>query len=304
LIALGQSRVAAEATLSHIIGAFLPSIVRPSMIADIAVRLSPAKKRDVAGEFAISLATLFGAHLSAVAFAYTTPVAALGDGFATPAFDNWEAERKAEAEQAQQAFERRAKLAGTVFDCRVLSDDVENAALIFSEIARNYDIAVVAQAQPDDGLPETLAVESTLFDSGRPVVVVPYIQTEGINLNRVVVCWDGSRNAARAVGDALPLLKRAKKIDVVTVEHKEQREVLKGAQIAEHLARHKLDVDLKSIVAPEGDVANVILSQAADCGADLLVMGGYGHTRIREFVLGGATRGILGSMTVPVLMAH
>jgi nucleotide-binding universal stress UspA family protein len=134
--------------------------------------------------------------------------------------------------------------------------------------------------------------------------VVPYIQTEGIRLDRVMVCWDGSRNAARAVGDALPLLKRAKKIEVVTIEQKEQRDSLRGAQIADHLARHKLDVDLKSIVAPEIDVADVILSHAADSQADLLVMGGYGHTRIREFVLGGATRGILGSMTVPVLMAH
>ena len=273
------------------------------MITDIVVNLSVAK-RDVAGDFAISLASMYSAHLSAVAFAYTAPVAALGDGFPVPAFDDWEAARKAEAEQAQQAFERRAKLAGTIFDSRILTDDVENAALIFSEIARNYDLSVIAQAEPDDGLSETLMVEACLFDSGRPVLVVPYIQTEGVRLDRVMVCWDGSRNSARAVGDALPLLKRAKKIDVVTIEQKEQKNSLKGAQIAEHLARHKLKVELKSIVAPDTDVASVILSQAADSGTDLLVMGGYGHTRIREFVLGGATRGILGSMTVPVLMAH
>jgi nucleotide-binding universal stress UspA family protein len=274
------------------------------MITDIVVNLSVAKKRDVAGDFAISLASLFGAHLSATAFAYKVPAVAWGDGGAAASFEDWEAERTADAERAKQAFERRAKLSGTVFDCRILSDDVEDAALIFSEIARNYDIAVVAQAEPEDGLPDTLAVEAALFDSGRPVLVVPYTQTKGVSLNRVMVCWDGSRNAARAVGDALPLLKRAKKIDVLTIEQKEQRSSLKGAQIADHLARHKLDVDLKSIVASDIDVANMILSQAADCGTDLLVMGGYGHTRIREFVLGGATRGILGSMTVPVLMSH
>lgn len=274
------------------------------MIKDIVVRISTAKRRDVAGDFAIGLASMFEAHLSAVVFAYTAPPAALGDGLAALSFDGWEGERRAEAEQARQTFERNAKLAGTTFDCRILSDDVENAALVFSEIARNYDLSVVAQAHPDDGLADTLAVEAALFDSGRPVLVVPYIQTEGIRLDRIMVCWDGSRNAARAVGDALPLLKRAKKIEVVTIEQKEQRDSLRGAQIADHLARHKLDVDLKSIVAPEIDVADVILSHAADSQADLLVMGGYGHTRIREFVLGGATRGILGSMTVPVLMAH
>jgi len=274
------------------------------MFTDILVNVAVAKNRDVAGDFAISLATLFGAHLSAVAFAYKVPVAALGEGFPTPSFDDWEAERKAEAEQAQQTFEKRARLAGTVFDCRVVSDDVEDAALIFSEMARHYDISVVAQAHPEDGLPETVAIEAALFDSGRPVLIVPYIQTAGVSLDRVMVCWDGSRNAARAVGDALPLLQRAKKIDVISVDQKEQRSTLKGAQIADHLARHKLDVDLKTIVAPESNVADVILSQAADSGADLIVMGGYGHTRIREFVLGGATRGILESMTVPVLMSH
>lgn len=274
------------------------------MINDIVVNLSAAKQRDIAGDFAISLGSMFGAHLSAVVFAYKMPAAAMGDGFVAPSFDDWETERRQEAEQAREEFERRAKLAGTVFDCRILSDDVEDAALIFSEIARNYDLSVIAQAGPDAGMPETLAIETTLFGSGRPVLVVPYIHTEAINLDRVMVCWDGSRNAARAVGDALPLLQRAKKIAVVTIEQKEQRTSLKGARIADHLARHKLDVDLKAIVAPDTDVANVILSHAADTGANLIVMGGYGHTRIREFVLGGATRGILSSMTVPVLMSH
>ena len=110
--------------------------------------------------------------------------------------------------------------------------------------------------------------------------------------------------AGRAVGDAMPFLKRAKTIDVVTVEHKESRKELRGAQIAEHLARHKLRIDLKPIVAPNTDVASVILSYAADSSADLIVMGGYGHSRLREFVLGGMTFDIMKSMTAPVLMSH
>lgn len=274
------------------------------MINDIVVNLSVAKHNDVAGDFAISVASLFGAHLSAVAFAYTAPIAAMGEGFPTPALDDWEAERKAEAEQARQDFERRARTAGVTFDSRVVSDDVESTAVVFSEIARNHDLSVVGQSDPDDSLPENLVIEAALFDSGRPLLVVPYIQRKGIALDRVIVCWDGSRNAARAIGDALPLLKRARQVDVVTVEQRERRRELRGAQVAEHLARHKLAVDLKSIVAPDSDVASVILSQAADSGADLIVMGAYGHTRLREFILGGATRDILRSMTVPVLMSH
>ncbi len=119
-----------------------------------------------------------------------------------------------------------------------------------------------------------------------------------------MVCWDGSRSAARAVGDALPLLQKARKIDVVTIEQTDRRNELRGAQIAEHLACHKLNVELKPLVAPGSEVADVILSQAADSATDLVVMGGYGHSRFREFVLGGATRGMIGAMTAPVLMSH
>lgn len=274
------------------------------MIKDIIVNLSVAKPKDTTADFAISVASLFEAHLSAVAFAYTPPVAAMGEGFPTPSLDDWEAERRAEAEQTRQAFERRAGLTGITFDSRIVSDDVEGAAIAFGEIARNYDLAVVAQADPDETLPQDLTIEAALFDSGRPLLMVPYIQAKGIALDRVMVCWDGSRNAARAIGDAMPLLTRAKQIDVVTVDQNEKRNEIRGAQIAEHLARHKLAVDVKSIVAPGSDAASVILSQAADSGTDLIVMGAYGHTRFREFVLGGATRAILSSMTVPVLMSH
>ena len=170
--------------------------------------------------------------------------------------------------------------------------------------ARHYDLSVVAQEEQDDDVPQNLMIEAALFESGRPVLVVPYIQTADIKFDRVMLCWDGSRNAARAVADALPFLQRASQIDVVTVETKERRNSLRGALIAEHLARHKLKVTLKPIVAPDSDVTNVVLSQAADSETDLIVMGGYGHSRLREFILGGATRGILESMTVPVLMSH
>jgi len=119
------------------------------------------------------------------------------------------------------------------------------------------------------------------------------------------VCWDSSRNAARAIADALPFLKRGKMIEIVMVASGGGKtDELPGVDLGEHLARHDLKVDVKRLVATDVDVANVILSHAADCGADFIVMGGYGHSRLREFVLGGATRGILESMTAPVLMAH
>jgi nucleotide-binding universal stress UspA family protein len=276
-----------------------------AMIKDIVVNLTVDEGAHVVGDFAISVAELFESHLSAVAFAYEPPIGgSVFDGLTPAIIDTWRAERVQAAEKARDAFEQKAKRAGVACDSRVLSSSSPGAANIFSTIARSYDLSILPQSEPDDDIAETLAIEAALFDSGRPVLAVPYIHKTGLKLDRVVVCWDGSRSAARAVGDALPLLKRAKTIDVVTVEHKETRKELRGAQIAEHLARHKLRVELKPLVAPDSDAASVVLSYAADSSADLIVMGGYGHTRLREFVLGGMTYNILKSMTVPVLMSH
>jgi nucleotide-binding universal stress UspA family protein len=119
------------------------------------------------------------------------------------------------------------------------------------------------------------------------------------------VCWDGSRSAARATGDAMPLLTRAKTTEIVIVAGEAAKsDEIPGADIAHHLARHGAKVELKRIVATEGDIASTILSHAADVSADFLVMGGYGHSRLREFILGGVTRGILAAMTVPTLLSH
>ena len=120
-----------------------------------------------------------------------------------------------------------------------------------------------------------------------------------------MVCWDGSRAATRAIADAMPFLEKAKQVEVVVVGNKPPKsDEVPGADLGQHLARHGVKVDVKRITSPDIDVASTILSYAADSSADMIVMGGYGHSRLREFVLGGVTRGILESMTVPVLMSH
>jgi nucleotide-binding universal stress UspA family protein len=275
------------------------------MIKDIVVNLSVGKPADVAGDFAISVATAFRAHLSGVAFAYEPMIG----GMLFPAADAsvleaFRAENHRAADRAKRDFDAATRRAGVAADSLAIAATADGAAHRFGEIARDYDLSVLAQAEPDGDVSETLAIEAALFNSGRPVLVVPYVQSTGLKLDRVMVCWDGSRNAARAVGDAMPLLRRAGAVEVVTIESRERRNELAGAKIAEHLARHGLKVELKPIVAPDVDVANTILSHAADNAADLIVMGGYGHSRLREFVLGGATEGMLKSMTVPTLMAH
>jgi nucleotide-binding universal stress UspA family protein len=218
-----------------------------------------------------------------------------------------EAEREANNKAAAAAivrFEQAAKGSGISSESRVVEASYSGAGLVFGELARSFDLAVINQAGADS-ISGNMIIEGALFDSGRPVLVVPYIQTAGLKLDRVTVCWDGSRSAARATNDAMPFFARAKAIDVVTVTgEKSKVDALEGADIAHHLARHGAKVDLRTIAVGDSDVANVVLSDAADRSTDLIVMGGYGHSRFREFVLGGATRGMLQSMTVPILMSH
>ncbi len=137
------------------------------------------------------------------------------------------------------------------------------------------------------------------------MIMVPYIQKAPLKLDNVMVCWDGSRQAARAIGDAMPLLTKAKRVEVVIIANDPgKQDEIEGVDMGQHLARHGLKVDVQRIPGGDVDVADALLSHAADSGADFMVMGGYGHSRLREFVLGGVTRSIFRSMTVPTLMAH
>jgi nucleotide-binding universal stress UspA family protein len=275
------------------------------MIKDLVVNLS-VDGRDVAGPFAISLAEAFGAHVAGVAFSYEPiiPPTVMG-GIPAAYIDQQRAENDKTASDACARFDEAARRAGVSFESRALSASVAGAAERFGAMARRFDLALVGQAEPGKVQPEELIVEGALFSSGRPVLVVPYIQKGPLKLDRVMVCWDASRNAARAIADAMPLLRKAKAIDVVIVaSERVKSDEIPGADIGQHLARHDLKVDVKRIVATDTDVANTILSHAADSSADFIVMGGYGHSRLREFVLGGATRGLLSSMTIPTLMSH
>lgn len=276
------------------------------MIKDTIVNLSVGNSRDVAADYAVSVADAFGAHVAGMAFAYepVIPDTAMG-GVPAELIEASLAESRKAAEDAIARFDQAAGRAGVSFESRVLDATLVGAADLFGRIARRFDLSVVAQAEPDKATGEDLIIEAALFQSGRPVIVVPYIQRTGLSLERVLVCWDGGRTAARAIGDAIPFLARAKAVDVVIVATEPGKgDEIPGADMGRHLARHGLKVEVKRIVADDVDVANTILSYAADSSADFMVMGGYGHSRLREFILGGATRGILQSMTVPVLMSH
>ena len=277
------------------------------MIKDIVLHLSADAKHDAAVEYAVSVAEAFGANLAAVTFAYEAvlPATLMGGGLPVDFINEQRALAEEAANAAMTRLKEMARRTGVAVEARLETTSLAGAANIFGHLARRFDLSIVGQANPDVVGPQELIIEAALFHSGRPAVVVPYIQKTGLTLNRVLVCWDGGRQAARAIADALPFLHRAKAVEVVVVATKLfKSDDSPGADIARHLAHHDLNVVLKRVVTGGTDVANTILSYAADVSADFVVMGGYGHSRLREFILGGATRGVLSSMTIPTLMSH
>jgi nucleotide-binding universal stress UspA family protein len=276
------------------------------MLKDLVVNLTVGPAHDAAADYAISMAQTFGAHLTGIAFAYEPVLPAIvGGGIPESVIEEQREENEKAARTAIAHFNAAIAAAKMSGESRIVGASLAGAADTFGEIARKFDLAVVGQSERDMVTPEELIVEGALFGSGRPIVVVPYIQKAAMKLDRVVVCGNGGRTAARAVADAMPLLERAKSIEVVTVgESATKTDETLSMEIGKHLERHGLKAEVKRIPAGNLRVSAAILSYVADNATDLLVMGGYGHSRLREFILGGTTRGILKTTTVPTLMSH
>lgn len=275
------------------------------MIKDVVVNLGLGA-HDPAGDFAISVASAFEAHVLGVAFSYEPIIPGTVMGGIPPEFiESQRAESDKRARAAVSRFEQAAKSAGISVETRIISASISGAADQLGRLGRRFDLVVVGQPERNEAVADEVVDEGVLFDSGRPVIFVPFIQKAGLKLDRVMVCWDGSRAATRAIADALPFLRKAKQVEIVMVANgRSKSDEIPGADLGQHLARHGLKVEVKRITSPDIDVASTILSYAADSSADMIVMGGYGHSRLREFILGGVTRGLLESMTVPALMSH
>jgi nucleotide-binding universal stress UspA family protein len=217
-------------------------------------------------------------------------------------------QRRSEAAGAAEAEFRSAaaRYGGAKAEWRVSSADAQHAVQLH---ARYSDLVIVGQrdreAEPATGIAPEF-VDELVLSCGRPVLLVPYAGRFRDVGKRVLVAWNASAEAARAVADALPLLERAERVDVIVfeggspVDHGEEP----GADAALYLARHGVKATVSRYGIPDVDVGAQILTRAADLSVDLIVMGAYGHSRLRELVLGGATRTILESMTAPVLMSR
>lgn len=208
------------------------------------------------------------------------------------------------AREAGDAFNEMARKAGVTAEIRTAEIITGGSTETILAHCRLTDLVMIGQENPDDPEPmREMLIESVLFEAGVPVLVVPYIGST-LPLKNVMVAWDGSPTASRAVHAALPLLQMAEKVTVMIVETGRRTSGEPGADIATYLARHGLNVTIDVVPRPTSGVADAILNYVSDNNIDMVAMGGYGHSRMREFLFGGATRDILASMTVPVMMAH
>ena len=252
---------------------------------------------------AVQLAKRHGAHLVGlhVRAPITPPVFSDGTVPAESVLDAFEAAAKSEEAVASSAFNSAIKSAGVSTEWCVAEGFADE---VLAERARYADLLVLGQTDPDAATRSPPALPQTVvLASGKPAVVVPHVGVSSELGKTVMLCWNGSRESARAASDALPFLKQAGKVIVFAVKHASQ-DAGTETEVKAWLGRHGVEAIAQHDVAADADVGGLILSRAADQSVDLIVMGLYGHSRLREMVLGGASRTLLSSMTVPVLMAH
>ncbi len=258
-------------------------------------------------EAAIVLAQAQGAHLTGV-YAAIEPSLPGNIMAEVPSqlLDGLREQDAVRVAAAEAVFTEAVERAGLLSDFRVAHCPSSRVAEVVALHARHADLAILGQPEPgDSGEAGAEVPEDVVLGAGRPVLVVPYIGAGKKIGKRVLIAWDGSREAARAVNDALPLLEQAESVAVLVINpsrggHGEQP----GADIALHLARHGIAVEVQHIEVSNISTGNALLSRLADEDIDLLVMGAYGHSRLRQMVLGGVTRELFQQMTVPVLMSH
>jgi nucleotide-binding universal stress UspA family protein len=280
------------------------------MFKNILVHIPTERSVRPVVDTAISLASALRSHLDAVAIGYEFVSAAgmvvEGGGAAVAAVMGVEQDRALErANAAISVFEIEAKLAKIGYGVRTLAAIPVEADETIGELARLYDLTVVLQPETSNSSYDDVVPQAVLFNSGGPMLMVPYIHKGPLDARHVGIAWDGSRLAARALRDALPFLTAARAVTVIAVnEDRYDSSEASSDQIVSHLARRGIKARTERLTADRDNVHGTILSIAADSDIGLLAMGGYGHSRLKERILGGVTRGVFESMTMPVLMTH
>jgi nucleotide-binding universal stress UspA family protein len=272
----------------------------------ILVHLNDKRRAESMLEPAIQLATRYNSHLMGLHVDAIMAAPPLSLTYASSGPGSVAAEERGNGEAIAALFNRMTAGGACIAEWQRLKVPLGDLVSVVVEHGRTADLIVAGQADPDWDLspvldfPERLALES-----GRPVLVIPYVGRYPLIGRNVVIAWKAGRETTRAVFDALPLLKGAEKVHILEVKGRADENTLgAGTSIAASLARHGVKPTVRTSVAPDISVGDEILSRLSDLDADLLVMGAYGHSRMREMVFGGVTRDIARHMTVPTLFSH
>lgn len=274
----------------------------------ILVHLGNESRARATVSYAVELARTNGAHLIGLyvfpAFRLTPPIPL---PFGADIAGQIRASLRQDMEKIKAVFDEMTTSQPFSAEWRAITTERRDPEEIVLEHARVADVIVAAQADPDWSLTDVLDFPDALaLHSGRPVIVVPGFGRKAVMPKVALVAWNGSRESARAVADAMPLLQGCKATCVLTIDDgsRAMEGALPDTEFAAALARHGVKVEIEKLKPGEFTIGEELRVRAHERSADLIVMGCYGHSRLREFALGGVTRHILRDMTIPILFSH
>jgi nucleotide-binding universal stress UspA family protein len=272
----------------------------------ILVHLNGNRRAEALLEPAIQLATRYNSHLLGLHVYASMPAPPVPMGYAATVLGSVVAQERKQGEEIAATFARMTAKGTFVSEWQSLKVPHVDLASVVMPYGRAADLIIAGQTDPDWDLSPLLDFPERLtLESGRQVLVVPYAGRFPRVGRNVVIAWKAGRESARAVFDALPLLQGAENVHILEIKGRsDESGISPDTSIAASLARHGIKPTIRTSVAPDISVGDEILSRLSDLDADLLVMGAYGHSRMRELVFGGATRHIFGHMTVPTLFSH
>lgn len=272
----------------------------------ILIHLNDPRRAEALLEPAIELASRSNSHLVGVHAYAILPAPPVPMAYASAVLGSVVAQERRNAEELAATFARMTANRPLVAEWRQLKVPHVDLAPVVMDQGRAADLVIAGQTDPQWDLSPLLDFpERLVLEGGRPVLVIPYAGRHPSVARNVVIAWKPSREAARAVFDALPLLQRAENVCILEIKERgEDAGLAPDTSIAAALARHGIRPTIQTSIAPDIGIGDEILSRLSDLDSDLLVMGAYGHSRMREFVFGGATRHIFRHMTVPTLFSH
>jgi nucleotide-binding universal stress UspA family protein len=257
---------------------------------------------------ALAMSKFHGAQLTGVAV-NTLPTASIMLKLGLGAGDKLFKKARKEAKETLKNFSKKMSEKNIKTDTCLIECKESLAPERLARFARNYDISIMRQPNPDKPHSDLIAdlSEEVLFSSGRPVFFMPYIGAHAIPSRKAIIAWDGSASATRAVHDALPLLESIEETVILVVDAEKivrNTDSEPGEGLSLHLTAHGIKNQVSRVPSGGVSTSTIVLNEVADKGVDLLVMGGYGTSKLREIILGGVTRSLFQCMTVPVVMSH